>query len=58
MFHNLFEIYLSILFLLIGLLASGISPTKFLGVHIMNGWALSQMLLSGKEANLVVIVKQ
>jgi len=38
--------------LVIGLLAAGITPTKSGGVHIMNGWALSQMLLSGKEANL------
>ncbi|KAE9545466.1 hypothetical protein AGLY_001009 [Aphis glycines] len=32
---------------LFGLLAAGITPTKAGGVHIMNGWALSQMLLSG-----------
>lgn len=32
---------------LFGLLAAGITPTKSFGVHIMNGWALSQMLLSG-----------
>ncbi|XP_060879231.1 ABC transporter G family member 23-like isoform X2 [Metopolophium dirhodum] len=32
---------------LFGLLAAGLTPTKFFGVHIMNGWALSQMLLSG-----------
>eukprot|EP00102_Acyrthosiphon_pisum_P025305 XP_016662515.1 PREDICTED: ABC transporter G family member 23-like isoform X2 [Acyrthosiphon pisum] len=32
---------------LFGLLTAGLTPTKYFGVHIMNGWALSQMLLSG-----------
>jgi len=42
--------------LIIGLLAAGITPTKSGGVHIMNGWALSQMLLSGNETNVFVNV--
>lgn len=35
----------------IGLVIAGISPTKAGGTYAMNGWAMTQFLLSGKNTS-------